>query len=92
MADQKQRDLKSELHGNAGSGRTGSPMALVGIGFELVALVIIGLYVGQWLDRRFGTAPLFLIVGVFAGAAAGFYSMYQALMASQRKQKRGDEK
>ena len=45
--------------------------------------VLAGLYLGQWLDRKLGTAPWLLIVGVFAGAGASFYSMYTKLMAAQ---------
>jgi F0F1-type ATP synthase assembly protein I len=42
-------------------------------------------YLGQWLDRRFGTAPVFLLVCVFVGAGASFYAMYRQLMEAQRR-------
>jgi F0F1-type ATP synthase assembly protein I len=44
------------------------------------------LYLGQWLDRKLGTAPWLLIVGVFVGAGASFYSMYRKLMAAQARE------
>jgi F0F1-type ATP synthase assembly protein I len=47
--------------------------------------MLLFLYVGQWVDGKFGTAPVFLIVGVFVGAGAAFYNIYQKLMAAQRE-------
>lgn len=52
--------------------------AAAGLQFA-VALVLFALG-GDWLDDRFGTAPLFLLLGVFGGGAAAFYSMYRKLM------------
>ena len=42
---------------------------------QLAGSTIIGIFAGRWLDRTFGTKPLFLIVCLFAGLAAGVYSM-----------------
>jgi len=55
-----------------------SGYAAAGLQFA-VALVLFAL-AGDWLDGRFGTAPLFLLLGVFGGGAAAFYSMYRKLM------------
>jgi F0F1-type ATP synthase assembly protein I len=55
----------------------------VGIQFALAILVF--LYLGQWLDRKLGTAPWLLVIGVFLGAGLGFYSMYRKLMAAQAR-------
>jgi F0F1-type ATP synthase assembly protein I len=43
-------------------------------------------YAGQWLDRKLGTAPWMLMLGVFLGAGASFYSMYRKLTAAQRRE------
>lgn len=56
-----------------------------GLGIQFAASILLFLWLGQWADRRFGTDPLFLYVGVFTGAGAAFYSMYRGLMADQRK-------
>src|SRR5687767_2276763 len=34
---------------------------------------------GLWVDTRYGTAPLFILIGVFLGFAASGYSFYQTL-------------
>jgi len=41
----------------------------------------------MWLDRKLGTSPFMLILGVFVGAGAGFYSLYRALTTTQREQR-----
>ena len=56
-------------------------MQFVGLGFELVAPLLVGLFGGQWLDRRFGTPPWLLIAGVLVGAAAGVLSLYRRIVA-----------
>lgn len=60
-----------------------------GLGLQFAISIVFFLFVGQWLDGRFGTDPLFLYLGVFVGAGAAFYSMYRNLMADQR---RGEER
>jgi ATP synthase protein I len=57
-----------------------------GLGLQFAASIVVFLYAGQWLDRKLGSEPLFLYVGVFTGAAAAFYSMYRKLMADQRRE------
>jgi F0F1-type ATP synthase assembly protein I len=57
-----------------------------GLGIQFAASILLFLYLGQWLDKRFGTDPLFLYVGVFTGAGAAFYSMYRNLMADQKRE------
>jgi len=38
-------------------------------------------WLGVQADERLGTHPLFVILGVFVGFGAGFYSMYRDLTA-----------
>jgi F0F1-type ATP synthase assembly protein I len=61
----------------------GSLARYAGVGIQFAAAIILFLFAGQWLDRRLGTSPVFLILGVFVGAGAAFYSMYRKLMEDQ---------
>lgn len=57
-------------------------------GIQFAVSIILFLFAGQWVDRRFGTAPWGVLVGVFVGAGASFYSMYAKLMAAQERSDR----
>ncbi len=48
------------------------------IGVELVAALIVGVGAGLLLDKWLETAPLFLVVFFFLGAAAGVLNVYRA--------------
>jgi F0F1-type ATP synthase assembly protein I len=50
-----------------------------GVGLQFAITLLIGLGLGSWADRKFGTS-IFVLVGVFLGAGAAFYSMYRQLM------------
>lgn len=68
-----------------GSERVGlSGGEFAGIGVQFAASILLFLWLGQWLDKRWGTAPVGTIVGVFTGAGGAFFAMYRKLMAAQR--------
>lgn len=48
-----------------------------GLGLELGLLLLIGVKGGEWLDRRYDTAPVLQRVGLFFGIFAGFYSLWK---------------
>ena len=59
----------------------GSEFASLGMALGLaIALLAVG---GNWLDGRLGTAPLFVLLGVFAGFAGGCYSLFGRLAANR---------
>lgn len=53
------------------------------VGLELGLSVMIGLFVGQFLDKRLGTEPWLLLLCLLLGMFAGFRSLYRALKALQ---------
>jgi F0F1-type ATP synthase assembly protein I len=57
-----------------------------GLGLQFAAALLGGLYGGQWLDKKLGSAPWFLLIGMFLGAGLSFYSMYRKLMAAQARE------
>lgn len=60
--------------GQASSGALGVGMRA---GSELVAGVLVGSGIGYVIDRQFDVSPLFLIVFMMMGMAAGFWNIYR---------------
>ena len=58
----------------------------LGYGLTLALSVLLFLGGGAWLDSKFGTSPLLLLVGAFVGAGAGFYSLYYHIVIEPKKQ------
>jgi Putative F0F1-ATPase subunit (ATPase_gene1). len=62
---------------------------LATLGFQFAAAIVVFLFAGQWLDKKLGTSPLFVIAGVFLGGGGAFYRMYRKITARERDE---DEK
>jgi positive regulator of sigma E activity len=56
----------------------------MGHGLTWALSTLLFLLLGGWVDSKVGTTPLFMIVGAFVGAAAGFYSLYHHLVEESR--------
>jgi F0F1-type ATP synthase assembly protein I len=51
----------------------------LGIGWYFATCVVLGIVGGRWLDGRFDTAPLFVLIGMLLGMAAALYGGYRML-------------
>jgi len=58
---------------------TSPAFGLIGIGFSLVFWIVGGALLGQWLDGRWGTDPLFTLMLLVVGMMIGFYDAYRRL-------------
>jgi len=63
----------------------------LGHGLTWAASTGLFLYLGLLLDRRLGTLPLFLILGAFVGAGAGFYHLYYHVVVEPRERRRRED-
>lgn len=77
MADEKRPQQSSS------KGLSGADFA--GLGIQFAAVIVAFVFLGQWLDRRFGDTGMFTIAAVFVGAAGAFYSMYRKISAAQKE-------
>jgi F0F1-type ATP synthase assembly protein I len=68
-----------------------SPWALAGLGTQFFASLLLFVWVGNWLDRRFDCAPLFLLSGVFLGGGGSFYLSYRQLTKPRRSPSQRDD-
>ncbi len=58
--------------------------SFAGAGLQFAVAIVIFLLLGQWADRKLGSSPAFLLIGIFAGGGAAFYSMYRRIAAAQK--------
>ena len=63
----------------------GADPRLMGLGIQFVIAILLSLYAGMWVDTKLRTTPWFTLIGGMLGAGAGFYSMYNTLMSSNKK-------
>jgi len=59
--------------------RWAAALRLVGVGFFIGGSIVLGVFVGLWLDNKFDTS-LFWIVGLILGIVVAFYGVYQMLL------------
>jgi ATP synthase protein I len=79
--------MTGEAGGQRRDTRTAAPSMgeYAGVGLQFALTIVAFMFAGIWLDRRLGTSPWLVIIFVFGGAAAGFYSIYRKLIAAQRR-------
>ena len=80
MGDESGSDRRASGDPEAPKDGERSPWALAGLGMQFFAALILFVYAGTWLDERFGTSPLFLLLGLFVGGGGSFYLSYRRLM------------
>lgn len=62
-------------------------LQFIGIGWYISLTILGGILLGRWLDAKFGTEPLLLIVGLFLGLFAAFYGAYRMMPRPSDKTK-----
>lgn len=63
----------------------GAGYAIVGAGFQFAFAILLFLGGGLLADRWLGTRPVFTLLGVAIGLAAGFYAFILRVMAESRR-------
>ncbi len=53
---------------------------LIGVGWFIGISILLGVLGGLWLDSKFGTKPLFVMVGLVFGLIVAVYGVYQILL------------
>ena len=66
------------------SGEELSLSTFAGAGIQFAVAIVFFLLAGQWVDRKLGTSPVFLLIGVFIGGSAAFYSLYRRITKAQK--------
>ena len=65
-----------------------SVLSLFGMGFYIAIAIVLGIWGGNWLDEKFDTGPLLLIIGLILGIAVavlGAYNMMKPFIKNANK-------
>lgn len=65
-------------------------LRLTGIGFYIGGCILLGVFLGLWLDRRFDFTPLFTLLGLGLGLVTAFYGTYRMILPVLGRGKDGD--
>ena len=76
-------DVRKFAHAYAQAG------TYISLGLQFAISILLCLFIGLWVDSELGTTPLFLLLGTFFGAGAGFYNLYRGLVAEKGKKEKG---
>ena len=63
-------------------------LSMMGMGFYIAIAIVLGIWGGHWLDGKFNTNPLWLIIGSILGvavAALGVFNMLKPFIESAKK-------
>lgn len=58
------------------------------LGFELVLPTLFGAFIGYYIDQKLMSFPVALIIGLFIGAAAGFWNVVRKFLLDSKAKKR----
>ncbi|MFA3782940.1 AtpZ/AtpI family protein [Melioribacteraceae bacterium 4301-Me] len=59
----------------------------LGLGTQLAATIILMFFLGRWLDEKFNTSPILMIVFSFLGGFAGIYNFVKTVLKLNEKNK-----
>ncbi len=60
---------------------TGVNLVEIGLQFGIIIALPLILFIGLgfWLDKKYGTVPLFIIIGLFLALAISAYGLYKRI-------------
>lgn len=65
---------------DSGAGAMRSAQPYIDAAWQLAGSMVVLTLGGVWLDRKFGTSPLWVLVGALLGIGVGMYSFLRRVM------------
>ncbi len=70
--------------------RWAAAFRLIGVGWYIGGCIVLGVVGGLWLDNKFNTEPILVIVGLILGVIIAFYGVYRMILPNiKKKQNKG---
>jgi ATP synthase protein I len=67
----------------------GPAARFLGVGFYIAFCIVAGILGGLWIDGRFHTGPIFLLIGLVLGLVSAFWGLYQMLLPMINENRKG---
>ncbi len=64
----------------------------LGLGFQLAASVLIFLFIGDWIDKKNNSSPIFTLIFAILGISIGLYSVIKTILDLEQKRKNDKKK
>lgn len=64
-------------------------LRLMGIGWYIGCCIVLGVVGGLWLDNKFNTKPILVIVGLILGIVVAFYGTYRMILPTISNKQNG---
>jgi F0F1-type ATP synthase assembly protein I len=64
---------------------------LLGVGWFIGICIILGVVGGLWIDNKFNTSPVLVIVGLILGVIIAFYGVYRMILPNINKRQNGGD-
>ena len=61
----------------------------MGLGIQLAATMVIFVLIGDWIDKKNESGPLFLTIFALAGIGVGMYTLIKTVLNLEKKKKNG---
>ncbi len=62
------------------------------LGTQLAAAIILMFFLGRWLDEKFNSTPLMILICSFIGGFAGIYNFIHTVLQLNQKKKNDEQK
>ncbi len=60
------------------------PLRYAGLGVQLAVAILVGVLLGQWVDRKAGTDGVFTMLGALLGFGGTLYSLIRELSKADK--------
>lgn len=49
----------------------------LGIGYYIIVPILVGTFLGYWIDNKFHIKPIAVLIGIITGTIASFYNLFK---------------
>ena len=71
--------------------RLQAALRLIGLGWYVGICIVLGILGGRWLDDKFHTRGILIVVGLIVGLAVAFYGVYRMILPNINKKSKGSK-